>query len=118
MDTEFVVQMLQLKHGRELPEIRQTGTLVALEALARTGCLTATDARLLSASYRFQRNVEARIRLMDSAGRHEFPEEPKELVRLAFLLGYTSGTDLTAEVERTSIEVRATFERLLRGSDQ
>jgi glutamate-ammonia-ligase adenylyltransferase len=117
MDTEFVVQMLQLKHGRELPEIRQTGTLAALEALARAGCLTANDARLLSASYRFQRNVEARIRLMDSAGRHEFPEEPQELARLAFLLGYTSGTDLAAEVERTSIEVRATFERLVGNVD-
>jgi len=113
MDTEFVVQMLQLKYGRTLPEVRQPGTLDALESLEKNGCLTAADARFLSDSYRFQRNVEAKIRLMDSAGRHEFPKDPQELARLAYLLGYASGDELAAEVEQTCRETRATFQRLV-----
>jgi glutamate-ammonia-ligase adenylyltransferase len=113
MDTEFVVQMLQLKYGRHLPLVRQPGTLAALEMLENAGCFPAEDARLLGTSYRFQRNVEAKIRLMDSAGRHEFPEEPQELARLAFLLGYPSGNELATEVEQTCRETRATFQRLV-----
>ena len=38
-------------------------------------------------SYRFQRSIEARIRLMDATGRHELPESDRELAKLAYLLG-------------------------------
>ncbi len=117
MDTEFVVQMLQLKYGRELPLVRQSGTLAALDMLAGAGCLATEDAQFLGASYRFQRNVEAKIRLMDSAGRHEFPTEPQELARLAFLLGYASGSELAAEVEQVCRETRAAFQRLVRKAE-
>src|SRR5690606_5874261 len=88
MDAEFIVQMLQLKHGRELPQIRVPGTIAALQALQSAGALSKDDARSLAGRYRFARSVEARIRLMDSAGRHEFPAAPRELEKLAFLLGY------------------------------
>src|SRR5690606_8343530 len=45
MDAEFIVQMLQLKHGRELPQIRVPGTIAALEALNKAGVLGKDDAR-------------------------------------------------------------------------
>ncbi|MBY0261168.1 MAG: hypothetical protein K2Q20_02425 [Phycisphaerales bacterium] len=64
------------------------------------------------ASYRFQRSVEARIRLMDSAGRHEFPDEPRELEKLAFLLGYADVDRLVQEVDQTWRDTRERFERI------
>ena len=52
------------------------------------GYLSADDADYFRRSYRFQRSIEARIRLMDATGRHELPDNPKELAKLAYLLGY------------------------------
>jgi glutamate-ammonia-ligase adenylyltransferase len=112
MDTEFIVQMLQLKHGAEMPQIRVPGTLAGLEALEQAGCLSAADAAHLASSYRFQRSVEARIRLMDAAGRHEFPDEPRELAKLAFLLGYAEPGKLAQEVKAAWQETRGRFDRL------
>jgi glutamate-ammonia-ligase adenylyltransferase len=112
MDAEFIVQMLQLKHGRELPQVHLPGTIAALEALKKAGCLSAADAKFLASSYRFQRSVEARIRLMDSAGRHEFPDEPRELAKLAFLLGYSDSEKLVQEVDAAWRETREHFDRI------
>ncbi len=118
MDTEFIVEMLELKHGAQRPETRATGTLEALAALAKAGCLAADDAKFLAESYRFQRSVEARIRLMDSAGRHEFPDEPRELAKLAFLLDYASPERLAREIQESRRETRARFDRIFAAAAQ
>lgn len=112
VDTEFLVQMLQLKHGGEDPSIRHPGTLDALDALREGDYLSEDDANYFRHCYRFQRSVEARIRLMNAAGRHELPENPKELAKLAYLLGYTDAGELVAEVKNTFAENRARFNRL------
>jgi glutamate-ammonia-ligase adenylyltransferase len=112
MDTEFVVEMLTLRHGAERPEIRVPGTIDALAALAKAGCLDSADAAFLARSYRFQRSVEARIRLMDAAGRHEFPDEPRELEKLAFLLDYDSAEALARETRELRHETRERFNRI------
>jgi len=118
MDTEFVVQMLQLKHGLQLPEIRVTGTLAGLTALEQAGILAAQDAEFLRNAYRFQRSIEARIRLMDSSGRHEFPEDPKEQAKLAFLMGYADAGQLVSEVTQMFHDVRRTFLRIFETAER
>lgn len=112
MDTEFIVQMLQLKHGFDRPELRVPGTLAGLNVLEDAGILSAIDAPFLWKAYQFQRSIEARIRLMNSSGRHELPVDPMELAKLAFLLGYSSSDALREEVEQTFHDVRATFLRI------
>jgi glutamate-ammonia-ligase adenylyltransferase len=112
VDTEFLVQMLQLKHGGDDPSIRVPGTLDALSALERAGYLATDDADYFRQSYRFQRSVEARIRLMNAAGRHEVPDSPKEMAKLAFLLGYDRPEDLVKKAEETFAENRVRFNRL------
>jgi glutamate-ammonia-ligase adenylyltransferase len=112
MDVEFIAEMLQLKHGCDLPQIRVPGTLDALAALQAAGCLSKDDAQFLAKSYRFQRSVEARIRLMDAAGRHEFPDDPRELAKLAYLLNYADPQKLVEEVKATWQGTRARFDRL------
>src|SRR5918994_1327634 len=82
VDTEFLVQMLQLKQGGADPSIRVPGTLDALTALEQGGYLSSDDADYFRRSYRFQRSVEARIRLMDSSGRHELPDTGPDLAKL------------------------------------
>ncbi|MEM9352552.1 MAG: hypothetical protein AAGA92_06025 [Planctomycetota bacterium] len=112
MDTEFIVQMLQLKHGGEKPQVRETGTIAGLKALRLAGCLSAEDTEALASAYRFQRSIEARIRLMDSAGRHEVPHEDAELGKLAFLLGVADSEKLRNEVLDAFCEVRGIFDRV------
>jgi glutamate-ammonia-ligase adenylyltransferase len=111
VDTEFVVQMLQLRHGGADASIRTPGTLDAIDALQRRGYLSKDDAEYFSGSYRFQRSIEARIRLMDATGRHELPENERELAKLAYLLGYEPQR-LVAEAQRYFSENRARFNQV------
>src|SRR5439155_1486070 len=63
VDIEFLVQMLQLKHGRDNPAIQVPGTLAALSTLAKTNILAAEDAEYFTESFRFLRTIQARLRL-------------------------------------------------------
>ncbi len=117
MDTEFIVQMLQLKHGQQRPELRIPGTLASLTALSDAGILASDDATFLRQAYRFQRHVEACIRLMNASGRHEFPDDTLELAKVAFLLGYENVDALRAEVKETFHEVRNIFNRIFAAAE-
>jgi glutamate-ammonia-ligase adenylyltransferase len=118
VDTEFLVQMLQLKHGGGDASIRVPGTLEAIEALKQAGYLSAGDADYFHQSYRFQRSIEARIRLMDSTGRHELPDTERDLAKLAYLLGYSKPQALVAEAERTFAENRVRFNRIFDAAER
>jgi glutamate-ammonia-ligase adenylyltransferase len=118
VDTEFLVQMLQLKHGGEDASIRTPGTLDALTALEKGGYLSADDAEHFRRSYRFQRSIEARIRLMDAAGRHELPENNRELAKLAYLLGYANPQSLVIEAQAMFAENRTRFNQLFDAAER
>jgi len=118
VDTEFLVQMLQLKHGGDDRSVRRPGTLDALTALEQGGYLSSDDAEYFGHSYRFQRNIEARIRLMDSTGRHELPDSERDLAKLAYLLGYSNPQALVSEAERTFSENRARFDRIFEAAER
>jgi glutamate-ammonia-ligase adenylyltransferase len=118
VDTEFLVQMLQLRHGRVNESVRVPGTLDALLALEQAGYLSSDDAKYFCQSYRFQRSIEARIRLMDAVGRHELPDNERELAKLAYLLNYSRPQDLVAEAERTFAENRARFNRIFDAAER
>jgi [glutamine synthetase] adenylyltransferase / [glutamine synthetase]-adenylyl-L-tyrosine phosphorylase len=118
VDTEFIVQMLQLKHGGADTSIREPGTLDALTALEQGGYLSTGDAEYFRKSYRFQRSIEARIRLMDAAGRHELPDNDRELAKLAYLLGYANPQSLVAEAEHTFAENRSRFNAIFDAAER
>ncbi|MFO0868486.1 MAG: bifunctional [glutamate--ammonia ligase]-adenylyl-L-tyrosine phosphorylase/[glutamate--ammonia-ligase] adenylyltransferase [Pirellulales bacterium] len=113
VDVEFVVQLLQLRHGGEHPEILLPNTLDAIQALEAAEVLAPDEAEAWSRSYRFLRNVEARLRLMNTTARHDFPTDPAEVRKLAFLLGYSSPDQLAASVQQTLVENRTRFERAI-----
>ncbi len=118
VDTEFLVQMLQLKHGGNDPSVRVPGTLDALTALEQGGYLAKNDAEYFRRSYRFQRSVEARIRLMDAAGRHELPDNERDLAKLAYLLGYSRPQELVDEAKNTFAENRVRFNQLFDAAER
>lgn len=110
VDIEFLAQMLQLRHGREYPEVREPSTLAALAALQEIGILPADDAQFFAESYRFLRNVEAWLRLMNAIARDELPSEPDELARLAALVGYKTAEDFQTALHECCGEIRQRFD--------
>lgn len=119
VDVEFVVQMLQLKHAAQAPEVLVSGTLAGIEALRDAGRLEVEDAEYLLRSYRFLRSVEARLRLMNTTARHEIPEDERELTKLAYLLvGCDSGSQLRADYEKCTNENRCRFNRLFDAAER
>jgi [glutamine synthetase] adenylyltransferase / [glutamine synthetase]-adenylyl-L-tyrosine phosphorylase len=112
VDVEFLVQMLQLKHAGAHPEIATPATLDALAALSRAGILSSDDCEFFIASYRFLRTVQSRMRLMSTTARDDLPDEPRELAKLAGLLGYASAPALLADCARYTAENRRRCERV------
>jgi len=112
VDIEFVVQMLQLVHGGRVPAVRSTSTLAGLMALHEAGILGGERRAILERAYRMLRSIEGRLRLLDAAGRHDFPAEPDEQRKLAHLLGYDRPAELVRDVQSVTARTRAEFERI------
>ncbi len=112
MDIEFVAQMLQLKHGAANPGVLAANTIDAFQRLQAAGCLSAADADHWTRAYRLLRNVEARLRLMNTTARHDLPDDPLELRKLAFLMGESSPEQLVSNVQETMAENRRRFLRV------
>ncbi len=55
---------------------------------------------------------------MDAAGRHEYPEDPRDLSKLALLLGYPSTEKLSTEVTKMFRNVRKTFLQVFTPAEQ
>lgn len=112
VDAEFLVQLLQLKHGPDNPALRVPNTIDALAALHAAGHLHSEDFEALTGGYRFLRAIKSRMRLMDASNRNDMTQDPIELARLAHAMGYADGRELAAEVERTMRRLRQRFDAL------
>ena len=88
VDIEFVVQLLQLKYGRERPSLRRTNTWEALAALREAGLLSGEEYERLVADYDFLRAVESRLRVVHNRSLDELPEAPAMVEKLARRLGF------------------------------
>jgi glutamate-ammonia-ligase adenylyltransferase len=113
-DVEFTVQLLQLQHGSQLPEIRVTSTIGGLRALRTAGLLDAGDADALEEAYRFcERARNARYLLTGRPG-DALPTDGQEATRLARLLGYEleSQARLRDDYRRVTRRARKVVERV------
>ena len=113
-DIEFAVQLLQLVHGRFDPDLRHTGTLVLLEALAEGGYVAEEDAIRLATAYRWLRDAEHRIQLWDLHQTHLVPSDDADRTRLARAMGYRDRADDTArgQFEKALVAHRSTVRRI------
>ncbi|HEV7281601.1 MAG TPA: hypothetical protein VGN57_15475 [Pirellulaceae bacterium] len=120
LDVEFAVQFLQLLNGGELEEIRVASLLEALDALARTGCVTEQERSQLASGYDFLRTIAHRLQLTFDRETKALPDDPTELARIAKLVG-SRGEAAAFDVEQfdarfaqATTENRAILDRLLR----
>jgi glutamate-ammonia-ligase adenylyltransferase len=110
VDVEFLVQLLQLRHGGRHPELRVQPTLAAITALEEMGALTPDQARDLAAAYRFCTGVRNRLYLQVGRRIDSLPTEAAEEWRLAVSLGYRRRGDLREDYRRLTRRARRIFE--------
>lgn len=118
VDVEFIVQYLQLKHGKDLPEIRSAGTLAALKAMEAFGILSKPDASALLDGYKFLRRLENRLRIIHDYSMNDLGGPAEYLNKLARRLGYdhklrNPGDALMKDYEEYTESVRQVYERIL-----
>jgi glutamate-ammonia-ligase adenylyltransferase len=115
VDVEFLVQTLQVAHGKDRPLIRMPHLPSALGYLAEENLLPRGIAIELMDAYRFYRLIEARHRMVRETGDDELPTDPIRLQRLAWRMGTThapSVEQLLEKIEKTQARVRELFKRL------
>jgi glutamate-ammonia-ligase adenylyltransferase len=87
-DVEFTVQLLQLVHGGEHPDVRVPGTIDALARLQAHDLLGDDDAAVLEEAYRFCERARNAQYLQTGHPSDALPTDRAALERLALLLGY------------------------------
>jgi [glutamine synthetase] adenylyltransferase / [glutamine synthetase]-adenylyl-L-tyrosine phosphorylase len=91
LDVESVVQYLQLRHGREHPDLLEVDpTAVQIDRLARLALLTHDDAAALRDGWAFLHRLSSRLRIVENRSISDLDEERGDLDGLARRLGYTS----------------------------
>jgi glutamate-ammonia-ligase adenylyltransferase len=109
VDVEFLVQLLQLKHGRDHSAILRPNVWDALDAIEAAGLLAPAEATALRDGYSFLRRVEARLRIVTDRPLNEVPESADDRDKLARRLGFDTGGRFADELARVTAEVRRLF---------
>jgi glutamate-ammonia-ligase adenylyltransferase len=106
VDFEFLVQLLQLRHGHCHPELRQPGTRRGLRALAGAGMLPAETATRLLENYNFLKRIEVLLRRDANKAVSVLAATPEDRAPLARWLGFADEPSFWAEHCRRLAETR------------
>jgi glutamate-ammonia-ligase adenylyltransferase len=123
-EVEFFTQALQLVNGGYVPAVRGQQTMPALAALAEHGFIAGQERDRLVEAYRFLRQVEHKVQIVEEAHAHSVPEGVEEEEWLARRLGYArTGKQSARELfwrDHTlhTTHVRAIFDRLFYGAQK
>ena len=123
-EIEFFTQALQLVNGGYEPRVREPSTLRALAQLAQYKFIPAQDKDKLSDAYRFLRQVEHKVQMVQEGHVHSIPEGKDEEQALARRLGYTqvkkqTARDLFWKDHRThTTTARSIFDGLFYGAQK
>lgn len=111
-DVEFLVQLLQLRHGGRIPELRMTGTFPALRALREADLLAGGDYNALHDAYLFCTRARLRLHLQSGRPSDSLPTDPGATSRLASSLGFDRTGELREQYRRYTRRARRVFETL------
>lgn len=120
IDVEFLVQMLQLKHGHACTDARRRNTQEALTALRAHRFVGARDGKTLYEGYQFLRSLGHRLRLERAQDLHTLERETGKLRGIAMALGYRdtkrrdAGRALLNDYEQRREKIRACYEKFFR----
>ncbi len=110
-DVEFLVQSLQLIHGRTEPRVASQNTRDALVRLADFGLLSAAEFQQLRDGYVFLRTIEHALQLQHNRQTHHIPESPELRQWLALRVDYPSEAMFMNRFDEHRRAIRRIFDR-------
>jgi glutamate-ammonia-ligase adenylyltransferase len=115
VDIEYLVQLLQMHHGRRRPLLRSTNTLATIGELHAAGVLDARDYDVLVDAYRFYRLLIDALRMVRGHAKDLTlpPADSEEYAYLARRLTLESPEDLRRRLEGHLDQVPRLQSRLL-----
>ncbi len=119
VDIEYDVQILQVMHGKDIPELRTPKMREALKALAEAGVLAPNESDQLLNAYNFLRKLINGMRMLRGSARDLYLPDfnSDEFEHLARRIGYTMegglgpAQRLRIDIETNMAIVRAFVER-------
>jgi len=117
-DIEWTVQLLQLAHAHEVPGLRTTRTLAALDAAAKAGLLTDEQAGTLAAAWREATRARNALMLVRDKPEDQLPHQGPALVAIGRAMGYPAGFDpgqVVDDYRRTARRARRVVEDVFYG---
>lgn len=116
-DIEWTVQLLQMRYAGQVPGLRSTRTLEALEAARVAGLVSEADAEVLATGWRMVSRVRNAITLVRGKGADQLPHDARERSAVAAILGYPPGSSdqLVNDYLRTARRSHAVVESVFWG---
>jgi [glutamine synthetase] adenylyltransferase / [glutamine synthetase]-adenylyl-L-tyrosine phosphorylase len=117
-DVEWTVQLLQLRHAADIPELRTTSTLGGLAEAVEAGLLTSSDGAELTAGWIMATRARNAVTLVRGKPSDQLPRSGPELAAVAQAMGYPPGGDpgeFIDEYRRVTRRARAVVERVFYG---
>lgn len=118
-DVEWTIQLLQLNHGNEFPELQTTQTLQAIVAAEQAGVMTNRDSTILTEAWILASEVRNAIVLVKGKPSDVLPIDITDLAAIAYLMGYSRSRvgQLEQDYLRATRRARAVTERIFYGGE-
>uniref|UniRef100_UPI001EFD1994 bifunctional [glutamine synthetase] adenylyltransferase/[glutamine synthetase]-adenylyl-L-tyrosine phosphorylase n=1 Tax=Paramagnetospirillum kuznetsovii TaxID=2053833 RepID=UPI001EFD1994 len=97
-EIEFFAQTQQLIWGGRQLEMRVSGTLAALNALAEAGHVTPQVRDDMTKAYHYLRKLEHRLQMVDDKQTQTMPSNPEQLAEIAAFMGYDGFESFAADL--------------------
>ena len=116
-DIEWTVQLLQMRHAGQVPGLRTSRTLDALDAARAAGLVEDDDADVLAHAWRTVSRIRNAVTLVRGKPGDQLPRDPREKAAVASILGYPPGeTDaMVNDYLRITRHARAVVDKVFWG---
>jgi len=111
-DVEWVAQLLQLQRAYNVPPLRTTSTLGALQGAVDVGLLDPQDEETVASAWLLASRMRNAVMLARGVPSDSVPTSARDLAAVAYVLGYEAGGDLIEDYRRTTRRARGVVERV------
>lgn len=116
-EIEFFIQAQQLVNAGRKPQLQYRNSLRMLNLLAEDGLISSEDQKTLADAYRFLREVEHRIQIVEEQQTHTLPQDERSLAILARRCGFVTLADFSTVLESHRQQVSARFNDLFHSDE-